>query len=335
MEVREEKTYFSKKNAIFYTLAIVVFFLLFKHLTEIKSVARLFKEVKPIWLFIAIVAQVFTYVSLAFIYRSLILIYKDKITPTFRKVLSFSFISVFLNHTLPSGGLSGNFYIFRSLYKRGIPKAHSASVVVIESLTMYIVYLALIVGVIGGYVAFSKTSVPVAFSWAIVVGCVFYGTLMVFVSLIGRGQSLSSLAKKISRIPLIEKILKKSDQFSDEDIHLHSPWKLMREYEGTTLLVLVFQLLLVFFDVLTVYALCRGFSVDISFLKVLIGFIPAMIVGGLPLSPGSLIVYESGMTFFYVSLGVPIEIALVVTLMYRALSFWLTIPIGLLVYKKS
>jgi len=39
------------------------------------------------------------------------------------------------------------------------------------------------------------------------------------------------------------------------------------------------------------------------------------------------------MTYFFTKLGAPIHAALIITLLYRFLTFWLSIPIGLLIYR--
>jgi len=52
------------------------------------------------------------------------------------------------------------------------------------------------------------------------------------------------------------------------------------------------------------------------------------------ITPGALIFYEGGMTLFYTLLGIPAGGAFVVTMLYRALSFWLPMPVGLLLYRK-
>ncbi|HEY6063496.1 MAG TPA: hypothetical protein VIV35_07795, partial [Chitinophagaceae bacterium] len=46
------------------------------------------------------------------------------------------------------------------------------------------------------------------------------------------------------------------------------------------------------------------------------------------------ILYEGSMTFFYVHFGVPVAVAAVATLLYRALSFWLPIPVGFFLYRR-
>jgi uncharacterized protein (TIRG00374 family) len=93
------------------------------------------------------------------------------------------------------------------------------------------------------------------------------------------------------------------------------------------------QLFFIMSDIVTVWALIKGFHVDMSFPLVAFGLLLSLVIGALPISPGSLIVYESAMTYFFTKLGAPVHAALIITLLYRFLTFWLPIPIGLLVYR--
>jgi len=70
------------------------------------------------------------------------------------------------------------------------------------------------------------------------------------------------------------------------------------------------------------------------FAIITLGVLCSLIIGALSISPGSLIVYESAMTYFFTKFGAPIHAALIITLLYRFLTFWLSMPIGLLVYRR-
>src|SRR5436190_4014577 len=58
------------------------------------------------------------------------------------------------------------------------------------------------------------------------------------------------------------------------------------------------------------------------------------IISILPVSPGALILFEGSMTFFFAGMGIGVSVAVIVTLLYRALSFWSPIFLGLVLYKK-
>jgi hypothetical protein len=61
---------------------------------------------------------------------------------------------------------------------------------------------------------------------------------------------------------------------------------------------------------------------------VLLAFCTAQFLGTLPLTPGGLGFVEAGLTGTLVLAGVPAGAAVVATLAYRLVSFWLPIPAG-------
>lgn len=91
--------------------------------------------------------------------------------------------------------------------------------------------------------------------------------------------------------------------------------------------------MVIFLDILTVYAILQGFQNTLSIEKISLAVVLSQVIGSLPISPGSLVAYESAMTYFLTILGTPLHAALIVTLMFRFLTFWLPIPVGLILYR--
>ena len=52
----------------------------------------------------------------------------------------------------------------------------------------------------------------------------------------------------------------------------------------------------------------------------------------MPITPGGLGFVESGLTALLVVIGVPVDVSVIATLLYRLVSFWLPIPIGVLAW---
>jgi uncharacterized protein (TIRG00374 family) len=70
-----------------------------------------------------------------------------------------------------------------------------------------------------------------------------------------------------------------------------------------------------------------------SFGLISLALLLSLVIGALPISPGSLIIYESAMTYFFTTLGAPLHAALIITLLYRFLTFWMPIPIGMFLFR--
>lgn len=84
----------------------------------------------------------------------------------------------------------------------------------------------------------------------------------------------------------------------------------------------------VLFDMLTLYLVFFAAGYPIGFGVLMTGYGIPMLLGKLPLLPGGIGIVEATMTALFVGLGVPDGIAVVCTLVYRLISFWLPLLIG-------
>jgi uncharacterized protein (TIRG00374 family) len=65
---------------------------------------------------------------------------------------------------------------------------------------------------------------------------------------------------------------------------------------------------------------------------VLVAYVGALALGMIPITPGGLGFVETGLTTLLVLAGVSADQAVVGTLLYRLVSFWLPIPVGVLAW---
>ena len=61
---------------------------------------------------------------------------------------------------------------------------------------------------------------------------------------------------------------------------------------------------------------------------VLLAFTAAKILGMVPITPGGLGIVEAGLSGLLALIGVPFATAIIATLGYRIVSYWLSIPVG-------
>lgn len=92
---------------------------------------------------------------------------------------------------------------------------------------------------------------------------------------------------------------------------------------------LCFSFLGWFFDVLLAYTVFLALGYNIEFGVLIVAYSVAMVAGMLPLFlPGGLGTVDATMAVLYVATGVPLEIALLSTVLYRLIQYWLNIVIG-------
>lgn len=82
------------------------------------------------------------------------------------------------------------------------------------------------------------------------------------------------------------------------------------------------------FDYAALVAALMAFGVHARPSEVLLAYVVAQALALIPITPGGLGFVESGLTTLLVLIGVSADAALISTLLYRLVSFWLPIPVG-------
>jgi uncharacterized protein (TIRG00374 family) len=326
---------FNRSRLFFIIFSALLIVFVVYYFPEIRKEIRMLKKVNIFWLIAAIISQFFTYFFTAVIYRFLLATHKLKPAPGLWDLLKASLISLFFNQTMPSAGVSGNTFIFNFLSKLNIKVTQIISVILAELLIFYAAMEAIIIILLLVCLFFFKVRRFIAVT--LVIGLVVYLVFAIFTALAGRKKSIDVLFKKIQKVKFIKKIFEKlSEKIEQQGISKTevNVLTLIEKNKAQALKAFLFQLLVVAADAFTLYALFNGLGIPVSPFVVLLGLISTRIISLIPFLPGSLILYESSMTFFFKSLAVPFGAAAIVTLVYRLLSFWFPIPVGLFLYRR-
>lgn len=86
------------------------------------------------------------------------------------------------------------------------------------------------------------------------------------------------------------------------------------------------------FDYAALVAALTAFDVHARASQVLLAYVVAQALAMIPLTPGGLGFVDAGLAALLVVIGVSPDTALIGTLLYRLVSFWLPIPVGLLAW---
>lgn len=292
------------------------------------------KKINIFWLLLALVLQSLTYLLNAFIYHLLLKVYNTRYIPSLKELYKGSVISLFFNQTIPSAGISGNSFLFNFLEQKKIPSPFILSLILAELLTFY----AAIEFIIILFIVFSFVySWSYIFHGVLLAGFVVYLAFAIAVVLVGKRKTFDLLYKKFGKRKFLKGFFQrvksdfKSRNLNHDSIELFS---LFKKQKLVLTKAFFLQLLLFVTDLFTIVALFNGLGMHVSILFVALALITTKIISLLPFSPGSLILYESSMTFFFVSLLIPLGPSIIVTIVYRLLSFWLPIPSGLLLYRQ-
>ena len=316
--------------AIFILLLILVIY----YFPEIRKELKLLEKVNIYWLSLAIFSQLMTYFFNALVYFFLLRAFKQERLPRLGALIRASVISLFFDQVMPTAGISGKTYIFGFLGRFKIAAAKVITLIVAELLTFYATLEILIISLLA--VCLFHDRIPYVFKIVLLAGILVYlvvGSAAVFA---GRKQFIDRLYRRLSKVKLLRKLLDKvtrrlrQQQFQGGEAQLSA---FLQRNKKSVFCGFLAQLLVIIADALTIFTLFEGLGVHISAFNVLLCFICTKIVSTLPISPGALVLYESGMTFFFTSLGLPLGPSVVVTLLYRLLSFWFPMPAGFILYR--
>lgn len=313
----------------------MVFGFVVYYFAEIKKEFTLLEEVKPGWLVVAIIAQLTTYIFTAAIYRLLLTPHKLQPGPRLAGLTRASVISLFFNQTMPSAGISGNTFFLNFLLRFGMNMSDIISLIITELLIFYTAMEMLILVLLFSCLFFVQTSG--GFTATLIGGLIVYLLFGIAVVLSGRKKVIYGLIERLARIRILKPLaVRIKNRISPQ---LLEPQEIKPLIFIRKNLLIVFrsfslQLFLFMADAFTIYALFTGLGISVSPFSILLCYMCTKIISILPFLPGALILYESSMSYFFAAAGVPVASAIIVTLLYRLLSYWLPMPVGFLLYKK-
>lgn len=323
-------------DIVFYFLLLLLAVLVFSHFTELEKIFALFKQINPFWFVLALLTQVFTYFFTANIYHSLLALYDNESAISRSDLFKVSIISLFLSQAIPTAGLSGGSYLVHFLQKKKLSPRNSFSVFILGIFCSYFCNLLAL------FFSIFYMAATIGRDWdgsltAVIVVGIF---LLIFLSAIslffGSKNATAYISGKIEKHKWLKRIVDKSQlKLPGEEVpdaNWESPWKIVKNKFHYLWRPIFWQFMEFLADTATIFLLLYGLNFRSKFLIIFVGLILTKIVSLVAISPGGLIFFEGAMVLFYNTFGIPLDLAVVVTLMFRALSFWLPMPLGLFLY---
>ncbi|MEO5645916.1 MAG: lysylphosphatidylglycerol synthase transmembrane domain-containing protein [Candidatus Paceibacterota bacterium] len=329
------KKLFSWSNIFFFALCCAVLYIIIRNLPQLRTVDQVFKQIDGWWITVAFASQAITYLATATLYYVLLNGFHEKTGIKIWRMFKMSIVIVFINQIVPSGGIGGNGFLYSELSKNGVTSKKTFFTIIMECLSLYIAMALLLLCLPLIYLV-GHTSLPHLFLIVIIYGFIFYAVLATAITIFSKRDTLQYLIKKLSRFRFISHYFEGvtfSPQGTFTEYNVSGVWDMYRKYPKQMAMVIAGHLTVFLADGLTIFALMKGLELHASVIVILLGLLLSNIIAALPISPGSLLVFEGAMTFFYSALGIPFQAALVITLMYRVLSFWIPVIAGLLLYK--
>jgi uncharacterized membrane protein YbhN (UPF0104 family) len=287
---------------------------------EIEGFAQLLRRAAPVWLLAGVILQVATYFSTAAVWH--LTLRQAGASYSMRTLVPLGVAKLFSEQALPSGGISGTAFFVAALSRRGVPSEISMAALLVSLISYYAAYLlaaALSLALLRFYHAASAWIVAITIVFCIVAVVIPVGALWLH----RRGQR--PLPAPFTRIPGVSRLL---DMLGDAPGHLLRDGSLLSQ---TTL----FQASIFLLDAATLWAMLRAVGQDVSFLAAFPSFVAASMVATFGLVPLGLGTFEATCVAMLRTLGVPLEAALMATLLLRGFTLWLPMLPGLLLARRE
>ena len=317
---RRQHAHWSVGRVAFLAISAICLYLFAPSIAEVFSAYDRLGQVHPIWLLPATLCAIGSF-ACVWLVQAVALGTRDWFSVVTTQLAGNAF-----NKITPGGGATGTALQANMLSDAGFGIAHAVTALAVQSVLSTAAIVALPVLALPFVIA--GTQVPAGLLQAFWIGIPVF-LLMVAIAialfvadrpLLAIGRAVTWVRAKVQRgtprddgLPI--RLLEGRDRIRHE---IGPRWELAL---GASLARWLFE-----YGVL-VLTLC-GLSSDPNPALVLLAFVVASVLGLLPFTPGGLGFVEAGLAATLALAGISTGDALVATLVYRLLTFWLPIPLG-------
>ena len=319
-------------------LLVIVVILLYRYRGEIKYSANLARQIRPSYLFFILIAQTLTYLFDALIIEKLFKIFNQTEEVPFKKFFQVAIVAKFINNVLPSAGVSGSSFLINFFHQRSIRNGQA----IIASLIFYLFYvfsffLFLLFSLVYLFLRGGLGTSYLVAGW--IAAIIFLILLILLFFLLRAGTHFFSfLGKIIIKInDFIARWHKKKELSSnllDFFREMSLGKRLVNQDKKELIAPFVNSLLFNFFNYLTIYFVFLGIGYPLSIGKIICGASIAGLFSFVTFLPMGMGVYETTMAMSYYGFGVPLNLSVLATLIYRFFSLWLPLPVGMVMYHR-
>lgn len=297
-------------------------------------------KVNAVALLLIIPLEALNYDAYARLFRNLFATMGQKVSywPMYRLNLELNFV----NHVLPSGGVSGISYFNLRAKSEGISTAQSTLSQVQKMFLLYVSFQPLLI--LGLFLLAARGHVNnlVMVLASSLITLTIVGTLLV-VYVIGSRERIKTFLTFITKIinrlihifrprrPETINIQNAQEAF----IELHENYKLFENNLGALKKPFLFTLVANVTEVASVYAVYIAFGHLVNIGAVILAYAVANFAGLLSVLPAGIGVYEGLMTAVLVATGIPAELSIPVTIMYRVINMFIQLTPGYYFYQKA
>lgn len=287
-----------------------------------------------------IVWQVINYHSYTKLYLDQFAIIGEKLPykPVYKIMLELNFV----NHVLPSAGVSGFSYFTVRMRSLGVSSAKSTLVQMMRFVTTFIsfqvlLFAGLFILAVNGKA--NDLTILVASSLATLI---FVGT-MLMAYIVGSKKRIDAFLTQLTRF--LNRIIQLLRPKHPETINiaaarrsfleLHENYVILTKDYSKLKMPLFWAFIANVTEIATIYTVYLAFGEPVNVGAVILAYAVANFAGLISVLPGGIGVYEALMTAVLATAGVPAALSIPVTIMYRVLSLIIQLPPGYYFYHKA
>lgn len=327
-----------KRRWIFWLLIIAFVWLVVSRFTEIEKLVQTLAQGQWQWVFLAALLQVLYYTVYTGLYQSAF--DTVEVNSHFRNLFPLTFVSIFVNVAVPSGGASGAAVFVDDAVKRGESGIRTTTGTLLVLVADYSTFtVVLITGMI---YLFTRHDLQL---YEII------GALILLGAIAGMGSALflglwrpdwlnrvmagmqriaNAFARRLHRADFFGEnwAEKYSGEFAEAAMAIAThPDRLWRT------LAIAFSGHLV--DLTSLYCLFLAFHQAVGVGVLVAGYAMGILFWIVSITPQGIGVVEGMMTLVFTSLGVPAEPAAIISLSFRGLTFWLPFLVGFILLRRT
>jgi uncharacterized protein (TIRG00374 family) len=332
-EELEEPLRIDYKKLLFMLAVGVGVALLLVRLIGEREALELFVTAKTEFVILAIVAQGLRYLAVA-LYTQKLLHFLGHHIPLW-PFWELMFAGGAANRIVSAGGAAGIYVRYRFFDRHGLSLGSLAIVLTLQNLMTGVILLGtLLLGLL--YMLSHRMMSPGQLLVAVGMLCVMLGLLGSFLVMYRHPRrlkrSLASLAKLVD-VPI--RRIRNRSAYNPKALlasvnSLYHAVDVARDKPSETAKALGYGVMTLFSDIVCLFFVFHALGFPIKLDVLVVGYVITNYIISLLLMPEGIGVTEVSLTAVYASMGVPGNIVVVATLLFRFIAFWLPIGVGLL-----
>lgn len=327
-------------KSLSWTRIIIIFlvglgiWLLIPKIIGLKETLAILKQIKIWALILAIVSESFFYWGLAALNLTLLRMVREKLNP--RDVLKISLLDSFALQFLPIstfGVAAVEYYIYRL---KNVRTSHIIIIFIARIIIIWLVFAAIyLIGV-----AFAPANSELDFSKKVIIWSIYFLALAVFFYLIYLYLNRKLLLKTFCLLGRLYQRLRQIFHFfhfpkieNQKIINLvpkiYQATHILAQNKKYQVSAILGALLFWLGDIFCLYFVLLGLGGNAHLTIVIFTYAASKILAQISFIPGGLGVVEASLALIFIGFGIPASIALATVMIFRLLSFWLPIPVGM------